>query len=197
MDRSEHELRDEFLRLLDDPSSRGGDDLWHAVWRLFVEHPWYQSELHHAALRVLATAGLHFQWADDVKQQAMLLLARRLRHSPDLHVDRALAADRFAGWLATIIAHHCRDAARSMRRAQRRAGLQQRVGFAAPSRPLPIDLILDLRSAIRKLPKELRRVLTLRLRGCGIAEISRQLRMSQTGVHRALKRVLSRLRQRG
>jgi RNA polymerase sigma factor (sigma-70 family) len=140
---------------------------------------------------------LQLQWLDDITQQAMLLLARDLRHAADLHLDRAAAQDHFAGWLRKIIARHCQQAARSMRRAQRRAGLQQPAVLAASSRLFPTDSILDITMAIGKLPNESRRVLLLRLRGCGIAEIARRLHRSQTEIHRALARGLSRLRRSG
>jgi hypothetical protein len=59
-------------------------------------------------------------------------------------VIRGLAEEHFSGWMGKIILRHCQQAARSMRRAQRRAGLQQPAVVAAASKSLPTDLILDL-----------------------------------------------------
>jgi DNA-directed RNA polymerase specialized sigma24 family protein len=194
MDRSMEDLRDQFFRALDEKAPEG-TALWHQVWRVLLSHPWYQDELRRAAFRTLRPARLHLQWIDDVKQEAMLLLARDLRHSADLHVDRAAAEEHFAAWLRKIIMRHCQQAARSMRRAQRRAGLQQAEVLAAASKSLPLDSILDLALAIRKLPKASRRVLLLRLRGWGIVEITQRVHRCQTEVHRALAKGLSKLRR--
>ena len=196
MDRSLEDLRDRFFGVLDQGAAED-KPLWQEVWRLFIGHPWYQTELRRAAVRTLRPARLHLQWIDDVIQDAMLLLARDLRRSADLHVDRAAAKDHFAGWLATIILRHCQQAARSMRRAQRRAGFQQPAVLAAASRNFPADLILDLALAIRKLPAESRRALVLRLGGYRLSEMSRRLHRSQTAVYRALARGLSKLRGAG
>jgi RNA polymerase sigma factor (sigma-70 family) len=193
MDRSLEDLRDRFFGVLDQTVAEG-KPLWHDVWRLFIEHPWYQAELHRAAVRTLRHARLHHQWIDDVTQQAMILLARDLRRSADLHLDRAAAEEHFAGWLGTIIRRHCQQAARSMRRAPRRAGFQLPAVLAAASRQFPTDLILDLALAIRKLPAESRRALVLRLGGYRISEISHRLHTSQAAVQRALARGLFKLR---
>lgn len=196
MDRSPQELRDEFFSILDEGATASPDQ-WHRVWRLFIEHPWYQEELQQAARRVVRQARASAQWAEDIEQDAMLLLGQHLRHAVDLHVNRALAQEHFAGWLGRIITRDCSKALRAMRRAQRRAGHQQATVESAPARSLPMDEIIDLSLAISKLSADCRRVLFLRLRGWGIAEISRRLRMSQTQVHRVLQRGLAQLKRGG
>jgi hypothetical protein len=124
MDPRAAQLRDQFFRLLDEgaPSTQ----LYRHVWQLFVESPWYQQELHHAVWRTLRRTNSPLRWAEDIKQNAMLLLGEHLRKSADLDVDRARAAQHFAGWLGKIINRDCRRALRGMRRGEKRAGFQQR-----------------------------------------------------------------------
>lgn len=196
MDRSVHELRDAFFRLLDRGES-AASPLWHEVWKLFLEHPWYQAELHEATKRLVGRGQAPADMAEDIEHDALILLSQHLRRAAHLHVNRELAEDHFTGWLARIVARDCSKALRAIRRAQRRAGSQQVAVEDIATRDLPMDEIIDLSLAISKLPDEWRRVLLLRLRGCGIAEIARRLRLSQTQVHRALQRGLSEVKRRG
>ena len=190
MDRSVHELRDAFFQLLDRGESAGAP-LWHEVWRLFLTHPWYRDELSQTARQVVRKNHAPFQWADDIAQDATLLFRLHLRRAVDLHVNREFAREHFAGWLGRIMARDCSRALRGMRRAQRRAGGRQvHIEAVAPC-GLPMDEIIDLGLAISKLADEPRRMVLCRLRGCGIAEISRRLKLSQTQVHRTLQRALA------
>jgi RNA polymerase sigma factor (sigma-70 family) len=195
MDRSVHELRDAFFQLLDRGES-AETPLWHEVWRLFLEHPWYLDELSQTAHRVVRKNHAPLQWAEDIAQEATLLFRLHLRRAVDLHVNRELAHDHFAGWLGRIIARDCSRALRAMRRAQRRAGGRQVDVEAVAPRGLPMDEIIDLGLAISKLADEPRRVVLCRLRGCGIAEISKSLQISQTHVHRMLQRALAQFERR-
>jgi hypothetical protein len=70
MDRSVHELRDEFYRLLDRGESPEVP-LWHEVWLLFVGHPWYQAELRAAIERLVWRGRAPADKAEDIEQDAL------------------------------------------------------------------------------------------------------------------------------
>jgi hypothetical protein len=110
MDRSVHELREQFYAALDRPGDQSGR--WLEVWGLFANHPWYQEQLHRAAARVVIRSHVPRDWAEDIEQDAVFYFGQHLRRAVDLHIDRALAEERFAGWLATIIEHDCATALR-------------------------------------------------------------------------------------
>ncbi|MGH7193515.1 MAG: sigma factor, partial [Candidatus Saccharimonadales bacterium] len=90
------------------------------AWRLFIEDPWYQQELHRAAGWLARRARLPHCQAEDLSQEAMLILRSRLTRKPDLRLNRALAADHFEAWLRRVIRRHCLDALRRSRLRQRR-----------------------------------------------------------------------------
>jgi RNA polymerase sigma factor (sigma-70 family) len=195
MDRSVHELRDAFFQLLDRGES-AELPLWQEVWRLFVNHPWYQTELHRAAIRVLRRQQAPARWAEDIAEDALLVFAKDLQNAPDLHVDRAQPEERFSGFLATVITRDCQKALRSKRRNERRAGYSNLAVETAVSPIAPLDDLIDLRSAIKDLPPDCRAVVELYWHGWHIEQIAEKLTLSQTSVHRALHRGLSLLGRR-
>jgi RNA polymerase sigma factor (sigma-70 family) len=190
MDRSVHELRDAFLGLLDRGESTAAP-LWQEVWCLFLEHPWYQAELHQAARRVLRRQQAPARWAEDIAEDAPLIFAKDLQNAPDLRLDRTRPVERFCGLLATIITRDCQKALRSKRRNERRAGCSSLAVETAISPATPIDDMIDLRSAIEDLPPDCRAVVELHWHGWRIGQIAKELALSQTVVHRALQRGLS------
>jgi hypothetical protein len=93
---SEH-FRTSFVRLIQTRPAN-----WGTVWRLIVEHPWYQQQLHACAERLLRRFACRSQSVDDVKHEAMLLLARDVERTTDLGLNASEAGAHFVGWMRTI-----------------------------------------------------------------------------------------------
>ncbi|MEX2141332.1 MAG: sigma-70 family RNA polymerase sigma factor [Pirellulales bacterium] len=190
MDRSLQDLRAEFLAALDRPGDRS--ERWVEIWQLFVGHPWYLAELHSAELRLLDRVHEPTESPGDIEHQAMLVLAKELRHAPDLHVDRALAKERFAGWLAAIIKHDCAQALRAPHPPHSRtSALPQRIEIA--DRLRHVEREIDLSMALQKLPDVIRTPVELYCHGRSLAEIAESLGISYWQAYRALHRGLKRL----
>lgn len=184
MDRRVHELREAFFQVLDRPGDRA--ERWLDVWRLFVGHPWYQAELHHAARRLLWRTHAPRELFEDIEHEAMLYFAKDLRNAPDLHVDRTLFAERFSGFLARIIARDCLKALRALRRQERNETSFPR-GYDPPARAANLEIALDLSAAIEELPAALRPVVALYRQGWPLNEIAARLDISYWQANRALR----------
>jgi RNA polymerase sigma factor (sigma-70 family) len=131
-------------------------------------------------------------WAEDIEQDAAFYFGQHLRRSVDLHIDRTLAEERFAGWLATIIEHDCTTALRHRLAAERGLKpLSQRYDVAE-ERP-SVELQMDIRAAVKKLPAAQRCVVTLYWGGWSVVEIARRLGMSYGKANRLLHAGLAHL----
>jgi RNA polymerase sigma factor (sigma-70 family) len=179
-------LREQFFAKLDEPMAPPRER-WHEIWQLLVIHPWVLAELKKYSKRVLYLAGAPKQWAEDLQEDVIVLLAKRLGHAPDLHVDRARAAEQFSGWLATIIEHACQDALRHMRSGHREVALDAR-GESRLSVEDSAAEALDLRSAMDGIPDSIRTVIELYLRGLRLHEIASRLGLTFWQVRRAFRR---------
>ena len=191
MDRSVHQLRDELFRLLDRGES-AAFPLWQEVWRLLVEHPWYQVELHQTAKRLVWRAQAPFDWAEDIEHEALLYLAKNLQHAPDLHVDRKLSEAHFSGWLATIIEHDCAQALRV--RLSHCDSMTQLSEHPDLKSVASIELLIDLKMAISNLPPRIRTVVELYGHGWSLREIAADLDISYWQAYRTLRTALRHLR---
>lgn len=146
-------LRQQYQELLDRPPVDAA-----AVWRLFVEDPWYQHELRRAARWIARHARPPYCEADDLCHDAMLLLRSRLTRKPDLRLNRALAADHFGAWLRRVIRRHCLDALR--RRCARQRRWERLPKDDALAEQSTGRRLAELREEIESLPPPERAVLT-------------------------------------
>jgi DNA-directed RNA polymerase specialized sigma24 family protein len=174
VDPSAQDLRAQFFAALDRPGDQPGR--WLEIWRLFLDHPWYQAELKKATARVLRNMHPRGQWNEDIQHDAMLLLARHLRRAADLHVDRARARTQFSGWMATIIKRDCQQAARSLRTRLRKTRPLPR-DQPAPDRTAIIESAIDIALAIDKLPEPSRTVTALYAQSWTLQQIASKLKM--------------------
>lgn len=187
------DLRDRYLRVLSGPDAhRPGT--WLLAWQLLVTHPWYRAELKSCARRVLKRHRAPLAWQMDLEHDAMLLLARKLREAPDLGVDPAQAQRHFAGWMATIITHDCRQALRRLQglyRPSRRFPEQHATADDRGNREAWVDLNL----ALERLDAPERKVITLRLKGFSIRQIAARLHLNYWRAYRLFRRALKTLRR--
>jgi RNA polymerase sigma factor (sigma-70 family) len=189
VEHSPEELREQFFAALDRPGDRSGR--WPEIWRLIVEHPWYQAELTRTARRLVWRRRAPPDLADDIVQDAVLLLARELEHAVDLNVDRTLAESHFSGWLAKIIRRDCQQALRS-----RQSDLRQALPLPLeqPAQPdLSIDSLVDLSMAIAKLPTRIRTVVILHWQSWDLKQIAASLDISYWQANRTLRAGLAKI----
>jgi RNA polymerase sigma factor (sigma-70 family) len=190
MDRSLYDLRAQFFAALDRPGA--GAERWLGVWQLLIGHPWYQAELHSAAVRLLDRVHAPTESPGNIEHEAMLVLAQELRRAPDLHLDPAQAEESFAGWLATIIQHDCAQALRILHPPiGHPIALPQR--FEIAERIRHVEGEIDLSMALQELPDAIRIPLELYSHGKSLAEIAESLGISYWQAYRALRRGLKRL----
>jgi RNA polymerase sigma factor (sigma-70 family) len=160
------------------------------LWRLFVEHPWFERELQVCARHALKVSSSPAQCLDDVQQDARMFLGRTLRRWPDLHMRLPITAGAFAGLLRTVISHDCQRSIRRMRHLYPPIAELQDEDIAASAADLRQvrETLADVSMAMERLPTLERRVLTLFSYGYKTAEIAEELGLSMTTAHRVKHR---------
>lgn len=158
------------------------------IWLLFLGDDWFQAELdRHAEFVVKGDSSIS---ADDVRHEAMLLLAAKFQSARDLGLDALGLGDNFAQSIGVIVRDDCVDARRRLHRL-----------FGTSFEPLPADgqpaaigvsddLALELRLAIDDLPPPMAAVLRLHQMGCDIDEIAEMLGLSYKQAYGAHQRGL-------
>jgi RNA polymerase sigma factor (sigma-70 family) len=159
---------------------------------MFLCHPWYQRELNSAAHHTVVKTRGRRELIADVRQDALLLLARELRRHRDLGFDRSRPRDGFPGWIRTIISRHCREALRRLRRQTDR----RREAGGEPHAADPTESMtsrLDLQAAIQALGPRERAVVSLSMQGRSIADIASELSEPYQTIYSVWQRALHRL----
>ena len=172
------DLRRQFVATLRDASIS-----WWRVWTLFVQHDCYQALLDQCARRLIYQHNASREWLDDVKQDAILILASKLRRAPNLHYNAGRPASSFAPWLRTVVRSHCQDALRRLRcwRARQLPLLSDPL-----EKPSAIDQRIDLHIAMLRVSARERAALSLFAQGHTDREIAQQLNLTM-GQARALR----------
>ena len=178
-------LRMEFLDLVNHPAS------WTEVWQFLVDSDVYQDQLGRCARFALHAGGAPKEWQDDIRQDALLLLARQLQRSTDLGYDADRPASEFGGWLRTILTRQSREAIRCMRRRHQRDSVLEESG--ANEIELTLDAAIDMRQAIDQLCEPDRTIMFLSQSGWSLQEIADKLGMTYWQVQYARKAGLTRL----
>jgi RNA polymerase sigma factor (sigma-70 family) len=166
---------------------------WVRSWSQLVEDPWYQENLDKRARRVLRRANCPLEWIDDLKQDAMLLLARQLSHL----VNPATLEPKLAspGWLLAAIRGHCQEALRRIVTAHRRCTqIANEQDF--PEASNLFTSIIDLRDAIERLDEPQRTILQRQANGNSLLSIAHDQRLSYSQVWRIYRRGIEQLRAR-
>lgn len=169
------ELRKEYLELLD--SDRAGHgELWAVLWRLFLEDPSYQHQLHASAQSLLRRHRSRTCLLADIKQEAVLLLARKLRRAPDCFRTVGSKAC-FAPSICRTISQHCLEAFRQSRRHRGNDDIPEEVSDEVDYLQPHIDRRIDISQALDQLEDPARTILMLFSHGLDLRQISQQLKL--------------------
>jgi DNA-directed RNA polymerase specialized sigma24 family protein len=159
---------------------------WQQVWRLLVGHAWYRHQLDSRARWLLTIRGLSKDWLEDVKHDALLLLARNLHRAAHLHAAPHRLPDEFAPWMRGVITRDCQEAIRRIRRMtgyENYDSLEDRCEVALPS----LEERLELQLLIGQLHPHWQGIVQLHLRGCTHHEIAGLLGTHSRYVRRTLR----------
>lgn len=186
------DLRRRYLALL---ARSLDDELWQDIWQLFITHDWFQAKLEMCARVALRSSGLTPQWVDDVKQEVIVCLARKLRRMPDMHLDRKRPAHQFGGWLYRILLRDSQQAIRKLRRLHCRS-VQLYDNYVVNDCTAGLDARIDFEDALRKLDDPELTVIVLYGQGYAVREIAEALGFSNSKAYRTLNRGMARLERR-
>lgn len=187
------DLKDQFERALQE-SNQTRDAKWGAIWTLFIQHPWYTSELRRTALRVIQESGAPMDWLEDIENDAILLLGQSLDRALDLNMNTRRAKDHFPAWLARIIRNDCLQALRRYRRSYIR-NVELREEHLAIVRRSSVEVKIDMIFALELLSSAEREVFVLRLLGWSIEEIATGSGVGYARMYRIVQRVENAVRR--
>lgn len=177
-----------FLNWKDALDKKAGNDPqqpghWFTIWRMIIEHPWFQRELRDCVGYTIRSSGLPTDLADDLEHEVFLLLAGKLARRRDLGMDVELAEQKFPAFMGTIIRNDCRQVARKLRRQFVRspsllspARVEGRTG--------EIESLVELSLEIDELDDPQRTILLLSMKGMTLKEIAQQIQMNYSQVCR-------------
>lgn len=162
------------------------------IRRMIVEHPWYRTQLKLVVLR-LARRHLGRIFSEDIEPEAILFLARSLRHSPDFQFNPFQPDEKFSPWMRKIILRDCRQVLRRLRRGREMESLTDQ---PYQENALSIQgFYIDLKAGLELLPRQERFVIEQYLSGQSLDESADQLNVSMATIRRRVRRALSMLQQ--
>lgn len=181
-------LRVEFVDAVRNPD--GSRD----VWQIFANSEFYREQLSACAKISLMETGAPKSWADDIVQEAMILLARQLRRRSDLGYQLGRPPEQFASWFRTILFRQCHETIRSYRRKHGRDLPLELASVSLP--PEVIEQKLDVRAAIKSLDEPHRTIMFMSYNDLSLREIADCLQITYDKVRNARKqgRAILRLR---
>ncbi len=186
------DLRRRFLHYAEATRTPAGAD-WREGWQLVVQDPWYQDQLARFTCKIVGHQRPQRDWLEEVRHEAMALLARQFERAPDLHLDPHRAERQFAAWMRTIIYRTCQEAFRRLLRLYGCSGELPKCGVVDP-RNLAMETHAELNMAIDQLTEPQRSVLTLYAKGYSLREIAVQLELQYGATCRACRRGIAALR---
>lgn len=180
-----HDLEPIYLQLLAVPAADPRE-----TWRLCADNPRYREELWRAAARLLRERRLPPAGVDDVAQEALLILARRLQTRPTLGFDASRGPECLLPWLRAVVRSHCQQALRGQPRRRARE-LNEKWAMPAPPDPWRAELA----EAIQSLDESSRNLVEAYRNFGAIEAVARQLGLSVSTARRRLQKALDRLRR--
>lgn len=183
-------LMEAFLALLD---TEPFESLPGAVCRLFLDDPWFQSEVQRRVGWAIGSQALPHGCGPDLEQELLAMFISKVHHAPDLRINRTMAPATFGGWIGKILDHLSTDAAKSIkRRYEMHAG------------PLPelsatqerLELTIDVRALVDAQPPEIKNVLLLYDSGYSLAKVAELLDESYWRVYELFRKGIRDIRRR-
>lgn len=153
-----------------------------AIWRQMLADPWFCAEVRIQAMRLVGRRHLDEGWCDDITQEVVVQLQRKLSRRCDLGADAAQIRGHFAGWLGTIIKNACID---SLKRQTPHAQFAGTINPAV-DKTWQNDLRLDLLEVALTLDDRQKMVVLLNLKGYTIKATAEALDLTPWKVHDAL-----------
>ena len=182
-------LMEAYLALLD---AEPLESLPGAVCRLFLDDPWFQSEVQQRVGWAIASQSLH-DCDDDLEQELLAMFISKVHHAPDLRINRKMAPTTFGGWMGKILDHLSTDAAKNIkRRYEMHAGPLPEL----PATQEQLDLTIDVRALIDAQPPEIKNVLLLYESGHSLAKIAELLDESYRKVYELFRKGIKNIRRR-
>lgn len=151
---------------------------WVELWRALTDDPWCQAQFAIRARRCVEEFHAPVEWAEEVSQHALVMLAHRLKRTGFLGVDVEQARKTFPGWFGGHVDGLCQNALHYVTRLHRPP-------TSVPSRRQPPpdqrarDLALDLTMAINRLDLLPRALMQLELQGHSLAKASEMLGLTR------------------
>lgn len=166
---------------------------WSDVWKALCNDEWFGNTLDRSARSVLRKKGRPVSWRDDIKQQAMIEIARQLMKSPSLGYQ----SDRgnLRSFLSVVIFRSCQKACRQFRSGN--------VTFVSPD-PLDEPCVdsapelenqLDLHHCVDRLEEPFRTTAAQLLAGLTIEQMAVIAGCSTRTIYRRLNETVEQLRQ--
>lgn len=153
-----------------------------AIWRQILADPWFCAEVRVQAMRLVGRRHLDEGWCDDITQEVVVQLQRKLSRRCDLGADAAQIRGHFPGWMGKVIKNACIDS------LKRQAPHAQVAGTINPAidKTWQNDLELDLLAAALTLKDTEKRVVLLNLQGYTIKATAEALGLTPWKVQDAL-----------
>lgn len=164
------------------------------TWRLFAANESFRRELDRAARHLARTRGMRGDRVPDIVNEALLVLADRLRSRGNLGFDTGRGQGRFLAWLRAVARSHCRHALQRQRGGARRHFPLDRE-WPEPTSVLAAQRA-DLAEAVESLSEPLRAVVDAFGEFGSIKAVARRLGLSQTTAWRRYRAAVARLRPR-
>lgn len=184
-----HGLDDLYCRL-----TAGAAADYRETWRLFAANRRFQIELELAVRRVLHARRLPRQRVPEVVNEALAILADRLRSRSNLGFDPRYGKGRFVAWIRAVVRSHCRHALDGQRLRERsRADLDHE--WPAVETPLAA-LRSELADALETLTQPQRAVVSAFAELGSIEAVARRLGLSRSTAWRRFRAAVTQLRSR-
>lgn len=183
-------LMEAYLALLD---AEPLESLPGAVCRLFLDDPWFQSEVQRRIGWTVGSQSLPHGCDDDLEQELLAMFISKVHHAPDLRINRKMAPTTFGGWMGKILDHLSTDAAKNIKRRYEMRAVQLP---ELPATQEGLELTIDARALVDAQPPEIKNVLLLYESGHSLAKIAELLDESYWKVYELFRKGIWDIRRR-
>jgi DNA-directed RNA polymerase specialized sigma24 family protein len=164
------------------------------TWRVFAVNETYRRELQSAAVGLLRAHRRTRERVAEVTQEALVVLAERLRERGDLGFCPHYGKERFLAWIRAVARSHCRHALDRQQVRQRCRSELDREWAACSAQPAAWRG--ELAEAVESLDEPLRAVAAAYWRLGSVGAVAEQLGLSTTTAWRRFRAAVRKLRSR-